>query len=334
MNSQLIENSIEVKILKLCNTTTTGCLVWNGHVRKGDGTALLKYKRKQIYVRLTLFNIRFPGFKAKRVYGNTCKNPKCVAPEHTIRKKPVKPLSEKLDNYQLYGPMDCHFPKNWNGKNKYHKIFHEGKRRYAHQARLIDAGIEITKGQEIDHICANKPCFRLEHLEVVTHQENMRRAKSMGLCTGSKTSGEKHGSTKWNNAQKVDARVLRAHGVPIRTIRSKYGISRSALQKLSRSDFENAIKFVRAKSVNIFLQATVSTGKGTWVEETFSTGALPLMIVKDKNGIRRYVKNLAGHHWKPLEESKLEWIKKIHKELKNRFSEHSEKTMEVKTWYS
>ncbi len=36
---------------------------------------------------------------------------------------------------------------------------------------------EIPKGLEIDHLCRNKLCVNPEHLEAVTHYENMKRGK-------------------------------------------------------------------------------------------------------------------------------------------------------------
>lgn len=37
-------------------------------------------------------------------------------------------------------------------------------------------GREIPSGLEIDHLCRNPQCVNPDHLEPVTHQENMRRA--------------------------------------------------------------------------------------------------------------------------------------------------------------
>lgn len=48
----------------------------------------------------------------------------------------------------------------------------------AHQWALTEAGILIPKGYEPDHLCMTRLCVRLSHLEVVTHQENNRRAEA------------------------------------------------------------------------------------------------------------------------------------------------------------
>jgi hypothetical protein len=35
----------------------------------------------------------------------------------------------------------------------------------------------VPKGLELDHLCRNRRCVRVEHLEAVTHAENLRRAR-------------------------------------------------------------------------------------------------------------------------------------------------------------
>lgn len=37
---------------------------------------------------------------------------------------------------------------------------------------------QIPEGMELDHLCRNRACIRLDHLEPVTHQENMARLSS------------------------------------------------------------------------------------------------------------------------------------------------------------
>jgi hypothetical protein len=39
----------------------------------------------------------------------------------------------------------------------------------------------VPDGLELDHLCMNPPCINPDHLEPVTHAENMRRAGAAGL---------------------------------------------------------------------------------------------------------------------------------------------------------
>jgi len=50
------------------------------------------------------------------------------------------------------------------------------QRRYAHVIAYELQYGPIPEGLELDHLCRQTLCIRPEHLEAVTHQENMRRA--------------------------------------------------------------------------------------------------------------------------------------------------------------
>ena len=69
----------------------------------------------------------------------------------------------------------------WNGaktggNDSYGMIWVDGKNKLAHRAMYeINTG-EIPHGTELDHICRNKSCVNPDHLEPVTHFENMKRA--------------------------------------------------------------------------------------------------------------------------------------------------------------
>lgn len=39
----------------------------------------------------------------------------------------------------------------------------------------------VPDGLELDHLCMNPSCVNVDHLEPVTHQENMRRAAAAGV---------------------------------------------------------------------------------------------------------------------------------------------------------
>ncbi|MFJ4974905.1 HNH endonuclease signature motif containing protein [Streptomyces coeruleorubidus] len=63
-------------------------------------------------------------------------------------------------------------------RDGYGRFFAEGKPRYVHREAFKAFGGTIPEGWTIDHLCQNKACWNPVHLDVVTREENMRRARN------------------------------------------------------------------------------------------------------------------------------------------------------------
>ena len=69
----------------------------------------------------------------------------------------------------------------WKGsinKNGYGKFCLAGRSTLAHRASYIIFVSSIPEGLVLDHLCQIKNCVNPDHLEPITQQENIRRAKA------------------------------------------------------------------------------------------------------------------------------------------------------------
>lgn len=88
----------------------------------------------------------------------------------------------------LYGDMNMPDPRwvidpetgcwNWHTGATYPSVRLNGGAIPAHVAMYTIKYGDIRQGFELDHTCRNPRCVNPDHLEAVTHQENMRRALS------------------------------------------------------------------------------------------------------------------------------------------------------------
>lgn len=53
-----------------------------------------------------------------------------------------------------------------------------GRQYQAHRVMYEKANGQVPRGLELDHLCRNPACVNPDHLEPVTHRENMRRSVS------------------------------------------------------------------------------------------------------------------------------------------------------------
>lgn len=110
----------------------------------------------------------------------------CGAPTNRI-KRAGKPFARyraghqhrKSDARSFVHPVtNCHI---WLGAKTpagYGRTTNEGKEVYVHRMAYEMVHGPIPPGYEIDHLCRNPSCFNPNHLEAVTHAENVRRSKN------------------------------------------------------------------------------------------------------------------------------------------------------------
>lgn len=84
--------------------------------------------------------------------------------------KPSQPPHQVLKN------SPCILWYGARGKGGYGQRRFRGYSTSAHRAVWIEEYGEIDGDLEVDHLCGERRCVNLEHLELVTHAENMRRA--------------------------------------------------------------------------------------------------------------------------------------------------------------
>ena len=105
---------------------------------------------------------------ATRLYSNTMLGTKGFL---------TRPLSDRImEKTEVDPDTNCW---NWMGSNTgngYGLIWRDGRNVVAHRASYELWREQVPVGFELDHLCENKKCVNPDHLEIVTHSENLLRA--------------------------------------------------------------------------------------------------------------------------------------------------------------
>lgn len=74
---------------------------------------------------------------------------------------------------------DCLIWTGYRGKLGYGYIGYKGKAQLVHRFMYKQFVGEIPEGLVLDHVCRNRACIKISHLEPVTQMENVHRGKVM-----------------------------------------------------------------------------------------------------------------------------------------------------------
>lgn len=90
-------------------------------------------------------------------------------------------------NVGLLGYGSC---QEWDGTldaKGYGRIWHEGRWALAHRVIYEREVGPIPDGLTLDHVCRNHACVNVDHLEPVTHRENVLRGEGPTAMNAAKT---------------------------------------------------------------------------------------------------------------------------------------------------
>ncbi|MGO8905958.1 MAG: HNH endonuclease signature motif containing protein [Solirubrobacteraceae bacterium] len=104
--------------------------------------------------------------------------PRCSLPGHHRRRRVH--YEEVLRDYET----PCHASLLWKDKDGYCRVRVGGRTHLAHRAAYEERYGEIPDGTELDHLCGYRDCVNPEHLEAVSHAENIRRGRGTKLKPG------------------------------------------------------------------------------------------------------------------------------------------------------
>lgn len=96
-------------------------------------------------------------------------------------------LRERIENYLEPQPDGCWLWTRARHPLGYGLVRWNGKLLIVHRAYLIELGYHVPDDMDVDHLCRVTSCANPDHLEVVTHRENLLRGVGVSALNARKT---------------------------------------------------------------------------------------------------------------------------------------------------
>ena len=104
----------------------------------------------------------------------------------------TRELPERVAARIFYDPGGCWLWMGALNNTGYGTISSQGFRAGAHRWVYTWLVGEIPEGHDIDHLCKVRDCVNPDHLEPVTHRENLLRGNTFAARLAKKTECERH----------------------------------------------------------------------------------------------------------------------------------------------
>lgn len=118
---------------------------------------------------------------ARRFCGNPCASREKA--RHRVRPDRAAVFWTRVDKQ----PGGCWVWKGYLRPNGYGTFSWRGHQRLAHRVAWEIAGRVLDPALTLDHLCRNRACVNLDHLEQVTMHENWRRGESLSVQASRRT---------------------------------------------------------------------------------------------------------------------------------------------------
>lgn len=218
-----------------------GCWICTSHKPTKEGYIRIRINGTYVMAHRLAYEQRYGEIEEGKIVTHKCGNKKCINPEHltlSTKEEFTKKLRAHDLSYEIDPVTGCHICTSHRpqGSSGYPQIMVDGKKigvhRYVYETEVYEKkyGEKIPEGLEVCHKCDNRRCINPEHLELGTHDDNMRQMVERGRSL----KGSKHGQAKLTEDDVREIRKRLDAGESTYSLAKVYGVSQSLISGIKQ----------------------------------------------------------------------------------------------------